>query len=64
MTYIQRLATPDDREAVASLWRFFAAERQKNDPSMHIKSDFDFERYGPSPFEWCKTSGPNALIRE
>ena len=45
MSYIQRLATPNDQNAIASLWRFFAAERQKADPSMQIKSNFDFERY-------------------
>ena len=32
MSYIQRLATPDDQNAITSLWRFFAAERQEVDP--------------------------------
>jgi hypothetical protein len=45
MPYIQRLATSDDQKAIASLWRSFAAERQRVDPSMRIKPDFDFERY-------------------
>ncbi len=45
MSYIQRLATPDDKNALVSLWRFFAVEREKVDPSMRIKSDFDFARY-------------------
>lgn len=45
MSYSQRLATVADINSLASLWRVFAIERVKADPSLRIKSDFDFAKY-------------------
>ncbi|MGK7954982.1 MAG: GNAT family N-acetyltransferase, partial [Crocosphaera sp.] len=45
MNYTHRLATSADSQAIALLWQEFAIERQKIDPSMTIKPNFDFEKY-------------------
>lgn len=45
MTYAHRLATPEDTKAIAPLWAEFAKERATVDPSMVVKSNFDWEKY-------------------
>lgn len=45
MPYTQRLATLAERSAIAPLWRDFVHHRTGADPSMKLKSDFDFEKY-------------------
>lgn len=46
MTYIQRIATSEDTNAIAPLWKAFAEARSLADPlSMPLIPDFDYERY-------------------
>ena len=45
MAYIQRLATTADIEAIALLWKNFAYQRAKVNPSMKVKPNFDFKQY-------------------
>lgn len=45
MSYTQRIANADDQAKLASLWRLFAMERQLADPTMLVKTDYDFSRY-------------------
>ena len=45
MNYSHRSANTEDTEAVAILWQAFAQDRANLDPSMVIKSDFDFNQY-------------------
>lgn len=45
MYYSQRLATSSDASSLARLWHSFALEREKSDPSMQIKPNFNFVEY-------------------
>jgi len=45
MSYTSRPATVEDVKAIAPLWAEFARDRATVDPSMALRTDFDFDRY-------------------
>lgn len=45
MTYTHRPATPEDAPAIAPLWQAFASDRDRADPSVSLRPNFDYERY-------------------
>lgn len=45
MPYNHRHATPEDAKAIAPLMAEFAQERATADPSMKVKSNYDFDKY-------------------
>jgi ribosomal protein S18 acetylase RimI-like enzyme len=64
-TYTHRLATPEDAAEIAPLAIEFAKEREAVDPSMQIKSNFDFQHYvtlqlsKPNAFCWVLEHHPD-----
>ncbi|WP_179051991.1 GNAT family N-acetyltransferase [Nostoc sp. TCL26-01] len=57
MSYIQRIATPADKSAIALLWKAFIEVRSLNDPTLTPTPGFDYERYVENllskPLSYC-----------
>jgi ribosomal protein S18 acetylase RimI-like enzyme len=45
LSYIPRIATPEDKSMIAPLWKAFMEARSQNDPTLILTPGFDYERY-------------------